>query len=115
MLRAMRLIFCLLLGLALLTGCSRERIAELRVGMELAYPPFEMTSKAGAPEGVSVDLANELGRFLRRKVEIQNIAFDGLIPSLVTGKIDVIISSLTATPERAKSIDFSEPYASTGL
>jgi polar amino acid transport system substrate-binding protein len=46
---------------------------------------------------------------------IENIAFDGLIPALKTGKIDCIISSMTATPERAKSIAFSEPYLKTGL
>lgn len=89
--------------------------APLVVGMELAYPPFEMTDKAGNPTGVSVDLAHELGKALGRKVVIRNIAFDGLIPSLKTGKIDLIISSMTATTERAKSIDFSDPYLNTGL
>ena len=87
----------------------------LIVGMELAYPPFEMTDKSGAPTGVSVDLAHELGKALGRKVIIQNTAFDGLIPALKTGKIDLIISSMTANPERAKSIDFSDPYLVTGL
>jgi polar amino acid transport system substrate-binding protein len=87
----------------------------LVVGMELAYPPFEMTDKGGAPAGVSVELAQELGKALQKKVVIQNIAFDGLIPSLKTGKIDLIISSMTATEERAKSIAFSEPYLLTGL
>lgn len=87
----------------------------LIVGMELAYPPFEMTDTAGNPDGVSVQLAKELGKALGRPVEIKNIAFDGLIPSLKTGKIDLIISSMTATAERARSIDFSEPYLTTGL
>jgi polar amino acid transport system substrate-binding protein len=83
--------------------------------MELAYPPFEMTDAAGAPAGVSVDLAQALGLHLQRPVRIVNLPFDGLIPSLKTGKIDLIISSMTATPERAKSIAFSEPYLQTGL
>jgi polar amino acid transport system substrate-binding protein len=87
----------------------------LKVGMELAYPPFEMTDTAGKPSGVSVTLANELGKSLGQPVIIQNISFDGLIPALKTGKIDIIISSMTATAERAKSIDFSEPYLKTGL
>jgi polar amino acid transport system substrate-binding protein len=87
----------------------------LTIGMELAYPPFEMTDTGGKPTGVSVDLANELGKALGRKVLIQNMAFDGLIPALKTGKIDLIISSMTATEERAKSIDFSDPYLKTGL
>lgn len=87
----------------------------LKVGMELAYPPFEMTDKTGRPAGISVDLANDLGKALGKKVVIQNMAFDGLIPALKTGKIDLVISSMTATEERAKSIDFSEPYLQTGL
>ncbi len=87
----------------------------LVVGMELAYPPFEMANAKGEPEGVSVDLARALAGHLNRKLEVRNIPFDGLIPSLKTGKIDLILSSMTATAERARSIDFSEPYLSTGL
>ena len=87
----------------------------LRVGMELAYPPFEMTDKSGSPSGISVDLARDLGKALGRPVKIENMAFDGLIPALKTGKIDLIISSMTATGERARSIDFSDPYLQTGL
>jgi len=92
-----------------------EAVKPLIVGMELAYPPFEMTDKAGKPSGVSVDLATDLAKSLGRPVVIQNTAFDGLIPALKTGKIDLVISSMTATAERAKSIDFSDPYLSTGL
>jgi polar amino acid transport system substrate-binding protein len=83
--------------------------------MELSYPPFEMTDPQGRPTGVSVRLAEALGKHLGREVVIENVAFDGLIPALKTGKIDCIISSLTATPERARAIAFSEPYLKTGL
>ena len=87
----------------------------LKVGMELAYPPFEMSEKDGTPSGVSVDFAKALGAYLNREVVIENIAWDGLIPSLKTGKIDLIISSMTITEERKKSIDFSIPYAQSSL
>lgn len=87
----------------------------LRVGMELSYPPFEMTDPQGRPTGVSPALAKALADHLGRELVIENISFDGLIPALKTGKIDCIISSMTATPERAKSIAFSEPYLKTGL
>jgi polar amino acid transport system substrate-binding protein len=96
-------------------GCSPKPSDRLIVGMELAYPPFEMSDERGRPLGVSVDLANALGQSLGKEVEIQNLPFDGLIPALKTGKIDLIISSMTATAERAQSIDFSEPYLKTGL
>jgi len=83
--------------------------------MELSYPPFEMTDPQGRPTGVSVRIAEALGRHLGREIVIENVAFDGLIPALKTGKIDCIISSMTATPERARSIAFSKPYLTTGL
>lgn len=105
----------LLSPLLAIIGCSKPSHQPLIVGMELNYPPFEMTDTRGKPTGVSVDMAEALGKFLGREVQIQNIPFDGLIPSLKTGKIDLIISSMTATAERAQSIDFSEPYLKTGL
>ena len=94
---------------------AAETAKPLIVGMELAYPPFEMTDTSGKPSGVSVDLATDLAKRLGRPVVIQNTSFDGLIPALKTGKVDLVISSMTATPERAKSIDFSDPYLATGL
>ena len=104
----------------LCNSCSRtasqpDAAAALTVGMELAYPPFEMQDPRGNPAGVSVDMAKALGEYLHEPVTIENIPFSGLIPALKTGKIDLIISSMTETPERAQSIDFSDPYLSTGL
>lgn len=97
------------------TNTEDEKTEVLKVGMELAYPPFEMSDKNSNPTGVSVDFAKELGKFLGKKVIIENIAWDGLIPSLKTDKIDIIISSMTITDERKKSIDFSVPYAKSSL
>ena len=83
-----------------LTACSSKRAAnEFVVGMDLSYPPFETIDTTGKPTGVSVDLAEALGHSLGRPLRIENIPFTGLIPSLKTGKIDCIISSMTDTPE----------------
>ncbi len=87
----------------------------LVIGMELNYPPFEMTDAAGNPTGVGVEMARALCDYLHRPIDIQNMPFEGLIPALKTGRIDLIISSMTATDERRKSIDFSDPYLNTGL
>lgn len=87
----------------------------LRVGMELSYPPFEMVNPEGQPAGISVDIANALGSFLDREVIIENISFIGLIPALKSHKVDLIISSMTITPERKRAFDFSDPYLETGL
>jgi polar amino acid transport system substrate-binding protein len=105
----------LLALVVLLPGVVLAAEPPLRVGMELSYPPFEMTDPQGRPAGVSVKLAEALGKHLGREVVIENIAFDGLVPALKTRKIDCVISSMTATPERRKSIAFSEPYLKTGL
>jgi polar amino acid transport system substrate-binding protein len=110
----MILLRALLLSLGLAFHLS-AREPKLVVGMELAYPPFEMRDERGEPAGVSVDLARALGAQLGVPVEIQNLPFDGLIPALKTGRIDLIMSSMTATAERAQSIDFSDPYLKTGL
>ena len=99
-----------------LLGCSNKKPSNLLiVGMELSYPPFEMTDEQNQPTGISVDMAQALSRELGKDLRIENIPFAGLIPSLRTGKIDLIISSMTQTEERAQSIDFSDSYLDTGL
>lgn len=87
----------------------------LIVAMELQYPPFEMSDTDGNPAGISVEIAKALGESLDRPVTIENIAWTGLIPSLQTGKADIIISSMTITEDRKKVVDFSDPYIKSGL
>jgi polar amino acid transport system substrate-binding protein len=105
------LAFFLFLCLSLVHAADQPLV----VGMDLSYPPFETRDTRGLPSGVSVDLAYALGAYLHRPVKIENIPFSGLIPALKTSRIDLVISSMTATPERAQSIDFSDPYLKTGL
>ena len=104
-----------LISLTLAVADTKEDKKVLTVGMELAYPPFEMSDKDGVPQGVSVDFAKALGEYLGREVVIENTAWSGLIPSLKTGRIDLIISSMTITKERQRSINFSIPYAQSSL
>ncbi|HNX00667.1 MAG TPA: transporter substrate-binding domain-containing protein [Candidatus Cloacimonadota bacterium] len=111
------LILSLVLSLLFMFGCKVKAPEnnKLIVGMELAYPPFEMTDSLGTPTGISVDMAKDLGKALGKEVKIENIGFDGLIPALISKKIDIIISSMTITEERSKTVDFSNPYLETGL
>jgi polar amino acid transport system substrate-binding protein len=116
------LIIILAFILSPLSACKKSQESSssaetkpLVVGMDLSYPPFETIDAQGHPSGVSPDLAEALGAFLHRPVKIENIPFTGLIPSLLTGKIDCIISSMTDTPEREKTIAFSDPYLEIGL
>jgi len=101
--------------LGLTISCGPKTEGPLVIGMELNYPPFEMTDSSGNPSGVGVDMAKALGEYLHRPIKIENMPFEGLISALKTGRINLIISSMTATDERRKSIDFSDPYLSTGL
>jgi polar amino acid transport system substrate-binding protein len=105
--------------LLLISGCGRQKISSevkpLVVGMDLSYPPFETIDAAGKPSGISVEIARALGEYLHRPLRIENIPFTGLIPSLLTGKVDVILSSMTDTPERRKTIAFSDPYMTIGI
>jgi polar amino acid transport system substrate-binding protein len=98
-----------------LVSCGESGPKPLRVGMDLTYPPFEFKDSGGNPDGVSVRLAEALAAHLGRPLEIESMTFEGLIPGLSSGKIDLVISSMTATDERRKSIEFSDPYVTTEL
>jgi polar amino acid transport system substrate-binding protein len=109
-------------ALALAAGACRERPTGnasagpvLRVGMDLTYPPFEMQDPAGNPDGVGVRMAEALAARMGRELKIVPMEFSGLIPALQTGNVDLVLSSMTATDERRQTIDFSDPYAFTGL
>lgn len=83
--------------------------------MELAYPPFETKDDAGNPSGVSVTFMQDFADAYGYDLQIDNISFDGLIPSLQTGKADAVMSSITITPEREEEVDFTDPYAMAQL
>ena len=101
--------------LGFFAGCSKRDPNTLRIGMELTYPPFEMTNAQDEPDGISVRMSEALSDHLGRPIEIVSVGFDGIIAALRTGKIDLIISSMTKTEERAKSIAFSDPYVTNSL
>jgi polar amino acid transport system substrate-binding protein len=96
---------------------------EIRVGSDISYAPVEfydafapdvLERPVGEPEpqvrGIDPDLAAELGRKLGVRFTFVNTAFDELIPSLQDSRFDLIISSMTATPERAREISFLEYF-----
>ena len=98
------------LAVLALEGCTPPQGNTLVVGMELSSPPFEMTDEHNQPTGIGVDLARALAAYLHKDLVIQNTKFEGLIPALRTDRINLIISSMTATEERAQTISFSDPY-----
>jgi len=86
----------------------------LRVGMEPGYMPFELTNQKGEIIGFDVDMAKRMAKALGVELELVSTAWDGIIPSLLTSKFDVIMSGMTITEERAQSVDFAEPYIIIG-
>jgi len=86
----------------------------LRVGMEPGYMPFELTNQKGEIIGFDVDMAKRMAKALDVELELVSTAWDGIIPSLVTKKFDIIMSGMTITEERAKTIDFAKPYIIIG-
>jgi len=88
----------------------------IRVGADTAFPPFEFVDeKTGAYTGFDMELIRAIGEVMGVEVEIVNTVFDGLIPALLLGEFDVIISAMTITEERAQTVAFSDPYFVTGL
>ncbi|HEJ8289991.1 TPA: ABC transporter permease subunit [Staphylococcus aureus] len=98
---------------------TREKIkerGELRVGLSADYAPMEFEHTVnGKTEyaGVDIDLAKKIAKDNNLKLKIVNMSFDSLLGALKTGKIDIIISGMTSTPERKKQVDFSDSYMMT--
>jgi polar amino acid transport system substrate-binding protein len=86
----------------------------LVVALEPEFRPFEYVDEKSAElVGFDVDLARILGREMKVEVEFLRVKWESIIASLLTGKADLIISGMTATPERALKVSYSDPYFST--
>ena len=101
-------------------AASKEPV--LKVGMEANYPPYNWTQTNNANGAVPIDgskqyangydvqIAKIIGKKLHRKVVVEKTEWDGLLPALTSGKIDLIIAGMSPTAERRKAINFTEPY-----
>jgi polar amino acid transport system substrate-binding protein len=87
---------------------------ELRVGFEAGYMPFEMTDKKGQFVGFDIDIAKEMAKAMGVEFVPVNTAWDGIIPSLITDKFDIIMSGMTVTQERNLKVNFADPYIIVG-
>jgi polar amino acid transport system substrate-binding protein len=115
----------LLLCLALVVGCRGQddrstldvvlERGELVVGTEPEFPPFESKNEKGEIVGFDMDMAKELAKDLGVKLRIEEMPFETLPTALRGGQIDLIVSGMTAKPERAKTVSFSDSYYETVL
>ena len=84
---------------------------KIRIAIDLGMPPYGMTDGQMNPTGSDVETARLLAKDLGVELEIVQTTGANRIPFLQTGKADIVVSSLSVTPERAQVIDFSVPYA----
>ncbi len=87
----------------------------IRIGVPLDVPPFGSQNVNRQAEGFDIDMANMVGKAMGVKVELTQITGANRIPFLLTDKVDIVISVMGLTPERAKQIMFTAPYANTSL
>jgi|SRR5579883_606564 polar amino acid transport system substrate-binding protein len=85
----------------------------LRVGLS-TFVPWSMRDKKGDLIGFEIDVANKVAADMGVKTEFVPTAWDGIIPALLAGKFDVIISGMSITPERNLTVNFTVPYAHSG-
>lgn len=87
---------------------------KLVVATDATYPPLEYYDEKGKLIGFDIDLINAIAKELKSEVEIKNVSFDKIFDALKDGEVDVIISSVTITAEREKTMNFSSPYLNAG-
>ena len=87
----------------------------VRIGVPLDAPPFGSQDANRNPVGFDIELAEMVGKALGVKLELQQVTGANRIPFLLTDKVDIIISVMGLTPERAKQITFTAPYANAFL
>jgi octopine/nopaline transport system substrate-binding protein len=94
-----------------LAASAQDAPKSITIATEGAYAPWNFTTADGKLDGLEVDLANDLCAKMKVKCTIVAQDWDGLIPSLIAGKFDVIMASMFITDKRLEVMDFTQPYA----
>ena len=89
------------------TAASAQTV--FNVGSTPTSVPFAFIDvKSNSPQGMMIDVIEAISKEVGFKIEFQPMPFSALIPALTSGKIDIIAAAITASPERAKVVDFSQ-------
>jgi ABC-type amino acid transport substrate-binding protein len=117
------LIAVLLAGLIPLVAEAQSTLAEIKkrdkliVGVKTDFPPFGSIDAAGKNVGFDVEVAHEFAKAMlgdANKIELVSVTSGNRIPYLQSGKIDIIVATVTVTDERRKVVEFSDPYFLSG-
>ena len=104
---------CLLVLLLWLGSTAAMAAGVLRVGVSADYPPL-VFERDGQIVGIEADNALAVGEIIGRKVSLSNMSFDKLVPALLAGEIDVIMSGLSVTAKRSEQLIFTDSYMVVG-
>jgi ABC-type amino acid transport substrate-binding protein len=117
------LLVALLAGLGPLVAEAQSTLAEIKkrdkliVGVKTDFPPFGSIDAAGKNVGFDIEVAYEFAKAMLgdpNKIELVSVTSGNRIPYLQSGKIDIIIATVTVTDERKKVVEFSDPYFLSG-
>ena len=97
------------------TADEIRKKGELSVGLLVDFPPYGTVNSANEPDGYDADVARLLAKDLGVKLKLVPVTGPNRIPFLLTNKVDLLIASLAITPERAKQVQFSDPYAAATI
>ncbi|GGG09955.1 MULTISPECIES: transporter substrate-binding domain-containing protein [Rhizobiaceae] len=87
----------------------------VKIGMMVDFPPFGIMNTSNEPDGYDADVAKLLGKEWGVKVQIVPVTGPNRIPYLQSNQVDLLVASLGITEERAKNVDFSQPYAGISI
>lgn len=104
-------VFSFIFSSSILCDDEKETFSSALTGR---FPPFSYYNDKGKLAGFDVDVSREIAERLDKKSEIVVTAWDGILAGLLVGKYDAIVGSMAITPERQKSVNFSNPYYSSG-
>ena len=97
------------------TTADIQKKGEVTIGMLIDFPPYGTTNANNQPDGYDADVARLLAKDLGVKLNLVPVTGPNRIPFLLTNKVDLLVASLAITPERAKQVQFSKPYAAASV
>jgi polar amino acid transport system substrate-binding protein len=97
------------------TVADIKKKGEITVGMLVDFPPYGILNASNQPDGYDADVARLLAKEMGVKLKLVPVTGPNRIPFLLTNKVDLLVASLAITPERAKQVQFSKPYAAAQI